>query len=113
MSGWTLTPVQALAGLTAALVVLWVCRSSARRARLAAEHARSGTRLFSLVGRTVVVAIAVCGGQWLALTHPSSTWAVKAGALLLPALLASGTLVRALTISSGTSRRDRSGGGRR
>jgi hypothetical protein len=113
MDGWQLTPVQALAGLAGLLVVLWLCRVSARRGRAAVESARAGARLFSLAGRTLVVALVICGVQWLALTHPGSSWAVKAGALLLPALFAAGTLVRALTITTVDTRSRRSRGGRR
>lgn len=120
MAGWTLTPTQALAGLAVLLVVGWLWRASARRARAAADAARAGARLFSLAGRTVVGALLIAGVQWLALTHPASTWVVKAGALLVPALFASCVLVRALTVTAvdvgrdrGRGRRGRGGGERR
>ena len=112
--GWTLTPTQLLVGVAGLVVVVWLWRASARRARAAANAARAGARLFSLAGRTLVGALLIAGVQWLALTHPGSTWVVKAGALLLPALFASGVLVRALTVTAVDVGRDRGRGrGRR
>ncbi|XVV03228.1 hypothetical protein ACQPW3_38830 [Actinosynnema sp. CA-248983] len=87
----------AVAGLV--LVVVW-WRWSVRRARAAARAARASVRLFSLAGRTVVGALLISGVQWLALSHPAAGPAVKAAALVVPALFASWVLVRALTVTT-------------
>ncbi|WP_242613730.1 hypothetical protein [Herbihabitans rhizosphaerae] len=99
------------------LIVLWLWRASTRRARAAADAARAGGRLFSLTGRVVVGAVLIAGVQWLALSHPGSGGAVKVAALVVPALLCSWVLVKALTITTIDSRPNRRagrrGGGRR
>lgn len=105
----TLTQVMAGAGVLLALAWLW--RANARRARAAADAARSGARLLSLTGRVAFTAGVIMGIQWLVLTHPSvNGWAVVA-ALGLPALFASHTLTRALTVTTVDMPRKR--GGRR
>jgi hypothetical protein len=111
-----LTPTQLLAALAVALVVLWVWRAAARRARRAADAARTGVRLLSLTGRVVVGAAVVSGVQWMALTYPGAPWAVRLAALGLPALVSSYTLVRALTVTTVDTRdvrRETRRGGRR
>jgi hypothetical protein len=105
----TLTPTQILGGLAVLLVLLWVWRASARRARAAADAARTGARLLSLTGRVLVGASVLAGVQWMALTYPGAHWSVRVAALGLPALFASYTLTRALTVTTVDTRR----GGRR
>src|SRR5262245_35336056 len=95
-----LTPTQVLAGVCALMVLGWVWRAGARRAKAAAEAARSGARLLSLTGRVLFTAGLIVGIQWLVITRPAvSGWAVLA-ALGLPALFASYTLTRALTVTA-------------
>lgn len=95
-----LTVEQVLAGVGVLLVLAWVWRAGARRARAAANAARSGARLLSLTGRVLFGAGLIVGVQWLVLTHPATNgWAVLA-ALGLPALFSSYTLVRALTVTT-------------
>jgi hypothetical protein len=107
-----LTAVEWLAGAGVLFALVWVWRAGARRARAAAEVARSGARLLSLTGRVVVTAGAIVGVQWLVITRPSvSGWAVLA-ALGLPALFAAYTLTRALTVTTLDMPR-RQGSGRR
>jgi hypothetical protein len=68
-----------------------------RRARVAADIARVGTSTVSLIGRVFTTALVIVGVQWLVITHPSNQtllWVV----LGLPALLASYTLTKALTV---------------
>jgi hypothetical protein len=108
-----LTPTQLLATLAVALVVLWVWRVSARRARRAADAVRTGARLASLSGRVVVGAVVLSGVQWLALTYPGAPWFVRVAALGLPALVASYTLTRALTVTTVDVRREMRRGGRK
>jgi hypothetical protein len=100
-----LTSTQVMAGVGALLVLAWVWRAGARRARAAADAARSGARLLSLTGRVLFTAGLIMAVQWLVLTHPSvNGWAVLA-ALGLPALFASYTLTRALTVTTVDVRR--------
>ncbi|HEV3358184.1 MAG TPA: hypothetical protein VG247_15420 [Pseudonocardiaceae bacterium] len=108
-----LTPIELLAALAVALVVLWAWRASARRARRAADAARVGARLLSLTGRVVVGAAVLSGVQWMALTYPGSPWAVRVAALSLPALVSAYTLTRALTVTTVDTRRETRRGGRR
>ena len=106
-----LTVEQVVIGAVGLLVLAWVWRASARRARAAADRARSGARLLSLTGRVLFGAGVIVGVQWLVLTHPATNgWAVLA-ALGLPALVASYTLTRALTVTTVDLPRQR--GGRR
>jgi hypothetical protein len=95
-----LTVEQVAIGVVCLLVLTWVWRASARRARARRDVARSGTRLLSLTGRVVFTAGLIMAVQWLVLTHPQvSGWAVLA-ALGLPALFASYTLTRAVTVTT-------------
>ena len=106
----SLTLTQVMAGVGVLLVLAWVWRAGARRAK-AADAARSGARLLSLTGRVAFTAGVIVGVQWLVITHPSvNGWAVVA-ALGLPALFASYTLTRALTVTTVDLPRRR--GGRR
>jgi hypothetical protein len=51
----------------------------------------------------------LAGVQWMALTYPGAHWLVRVAALGLPALFASSTLMRVLTVTTVDTRR----GGRR
>lgn len=104
-----LTPTQVLAafGVLLALVLVW--RASSRAGRRAAETARSGARLMSLTGRTVLTAAGIVGVQWIVIVYPGNTTLLLV-VLGLPALLASYTLTKALTV---TTEAPRQRGGRR
>ncbi|UOZ05700.1 hypothetical protein [Amycolatopsis sp. WQ 127309] len=109
MNGLTVTPTQILAGVGVLLVLFWVWRASSRRAKAAAEAARSGARLVSLVGRVLFNAGLIVAVQWVVIAHPGSPWLLFA-VLGLPALFASYALTRAMTVTTvDTSKR----GGRR
>jgi hypothetical protein len=109
MNGLTVTPTQILAGVGGLLVLFWVWRAGARRAKAAAEAARSGARLVSLVGRVLFNAGLIVAVQWVVIAHPGSPWLLFA-VLGLPALFASYALTRAMTVTTvDTSKR----GGRR
>lgn len=109
MNGLTVTPTQILAGVGVLLVLLWVWRAGSRRAKAAAEAARSGARLVSLVGRVLFNAGLIVAVQWVVIAHPGSPWLLFA-VLGLPALFASYALTRAMTVTTvDTSKR----GGRR
>lgn len=106
-----LTVEQVAVGAACLVVLAWVWCASARRTHAARDAARSSARLLSLTGRVVFTAGVIVGVQWLVLTHPqTSGWAVLA-ALGLPALCASHTLMRALTVTTVDMPRKR--GGRR
>lgn len=97
---FNLTPEQVLAGVGVLLVLLWVWRAGARRARAAADAARAGARLLSLFGRVVLTAGLIVAVQWFVITHPHASKWVLLAALGLPALFASYTLTRALTVTT-------------
>ena len=65
--------------------------------------------MLSLTGRVLAGASVLAGVQWMALTYPGAHWSVRIAALGLPALFASYTLTRALTVTTVDTRR----GGRR
>jgi hypothetical protein len=101
-----------LGGMAAFALLAIAVRAQAgtRRARAVADIARVGTSAVSLLGRVLMTALAIVGLQWLVITylsHHTLLWVV----LGLPALLASYTLTKALTVfevrSSSRSRSDR------
>lgn len=110
MNAITVTPTQILAGVGVLLVLLYVWRASARRAKAAADAARAGARLLSLAGRVLFTAGLIVGAQWVVIMHPGNPWLLLA-VLGLPALCASYALTRALTVTTVDSPRRR--GGRR
>ncbi len=89
MNDISVTPTQIMAGVGVLLVFLWVWRASARRAKAAADAARSGARLLSLAGRVLFTAGLIVGAQWVVVMHPDNKW-------LLLAVLGSAGLVRLL-----------------
>lgn len=94
-----LTATQVLAGFGALVALVLVWRAGSRRAKAAADAARTGARLLSLTGRVLVTAGAIVGVQWLVITHGRDTtllWVV----LGLPALFAGYTLTKALTVTA-------------
>ena len=98
MTTISLTPTQILAGIGVLLILLWVWRAGVRRAKAAAEAARSGARFVSLAGRVLFTAGLIVGVQWVVITHPGSPWLLLA-VLGLPALFSSYALTRALTVT--------------
>lgn len=111
MTTISVSPVQIMAGVGVLLVLLWVWRAGARRAKAAAEAARSGARLVSLFGRVAFTAGLIAGAQWIMLTHGPELWLTLV-VLGIPALFASYTITRALTVTTQDMPRRR-GGGRR
>jgi hypothetical protein len=99
MTAISLTPVDLMAGLGGLAVLAFVWRSGVRRARAAAEAARTGARLVSLAGRVAFTAGLIVGAQWLVITHQPSGWLLLA-TLGLPALFAAYTLTRTLTVTT-------------
>lgn len=92
----------------ALLTVTVKARAGVRRARAAADIAQVGTSAVSLIGRVLTTALMIVGAQWLVITHPSNQTLLGV-ALGLPALLASYTLTKALTVTEiRPSARDRS-----
>jgi hypothetical protein len=105
-----LTPTEIMAGLGVLLVLVFVWRTGARRAKAAAEAARAGARLVSLAGRVLFMAALIVVVQWIVITYSGDSWLTLA-VLGLPALFAAYALTRALTVT--TSEPRRRGGGRR
>ena len=95
-----LTPTQLLAALAVVMVALWLWRASVRRARAAADAARTGARVVSLAGRVVVTAAAIVGVQWIVITYAASNVTLLLVVLAVPALLAGHVLTRALTVTT-------------
>ncbi|MFL6118044.1 hypothetical protein [Actinophytocola sp.] len=98
MTQISLTPTQILAGVGVLVILLWVWRAGVRRAKAAAEAARSGARLLSLAGRVLFTAGLIVGVQWVVITHPGNPWLLLT-VLGLPALFSSYALTRALTVT--------------
>jgi hypothetical protein len=111
MTTINLSPVDVMAGVGVLLVLLFVWRSGSRRARAAAEAARSGARLMSLAGRVLFTAGVIVGVQWVVIARGGTGWVLLA-VLGVPALFASYALTRALTVTTQDAPRRR-GGGRR
>src|ERR1044072_280953 len=110
MNSVSLSPAEVVGGVGALIVLFAVWRSGARRAKAAAEAARSGARLVSLAGRVLFNAGLIVAAQWVVIAHPGNRWLLLA-VLGLPALFASYSLTRAMTVTTvDTSRRK---GGRR
>lgn len=111
MTTISLSPMDVLAGVGVLAVLAFVWRSGTRRARAAADAARSGARLVSLAGRVTFTAGAIVGVQWVVITHHPRV-GLLLGVLGVPALFASWALTRALTVTTHDMPRRR-GGGRR
>jgi hypothetical protein len=111
MTTISVTPVDVMAGVGVLAVLLFVWRSGARRARAAAQAARTGARLVSLAGRVLFTAGLIVAVQWVVITHHPGGWLLL-GVLGVPAMFASYTLTRALTITTPDMPRRR-GGARR
>ena len=111
MSSLVVTPTEVLAAFLGLIVLGWLWRVSTRRARAAARAARAGTRLVSLGGRIVVNGGLILGAQWVVVMAGGRGWLLLA-VLGLPALLASFTLTRALTVTTVDLPRQRRGGRR-
>lgn len=110
MTPFTIGPVEIAAGLGALLALFLVWRAGARRAKAAAEAARSGARFVSLAGRVLFNAGLIVGAQWVVVAHGGDRWLLLA-VLGVPALFASHALTRALTVTTVDTSRKR--GGRR
>jgi hypothetical protein len=109
MTTVSLTPTMVLAGLGVVTILFMLWRWSVRRARAAVDRARAGARLLSLAGRVLVTALLIVGVQWVVITRPGvNLWLVLA-VLGLPALFASYSLVRALTVTTLDTPRRRGG----
>ncbi|ONI77084.1 hypothetical protein ALI144C_33870 [Actinosynnema sp. ALI-1.44] len=107
----SLTPQQVLTGIGVLLALFFVWRVGAKRARAAADAARTGARLVSLAGRVTFTAALMVGVQWLVITHSGNVTLLLV-VLVLPDLLAGYVLTKALTVSTMDDRR-RSRGDRR
>ncbi|TCO53010.1 hypothetical protein [Actinocrispum wychmicini] len=107
-----LTPEQVLAGVGILLALLLVWRFGARKAKAAANAARTGARLVSLAGRVGFTGALLVGVQWIVVTHPGNLTLLLV-VLAIPDLLAGYVLTRALTVSTMDGPTGRRRGGRR
>lgn len=113
MTGISLSATHVLAVVGVLLVLLLVWRAGVRHARATVRAARAGTRLVSLTGRVVVNAALIVIAQWMVISYVEDVW-LRLAALVVPALLASYTLTRALTVTTfELDRRHHQQGGRR
>lgn len=110
MTTINVTPTQIIAGLGVLLALFLFWRWTVRRARAAADAARAGARVLSLAGRVLFTAGLIVAVQWVVILRPDNEWVLLA-VLGLPALFASYTLTRALTVTTVDTPRRR--GGRR
>lgn len=103
-----LTPVEIMAVLGGLFALVLVWRASARATRRAGEAARASVTLMSLTGRVLTTAAAIVGVQWIVIKHPGEEWLLLA-VLGVPALFASYTLTRALTVTAADVPQQRKG----
>ncbi len=104
MNTLTLTPTQVMAGVGALLVLVLIWRTASRRAKAAANAARTSARFVSLAGRVLFNAALIVVAQWIVITQRGSGWLLVA-VLAVPALFASYTLTKALTVTTYEPRR--------
>ncbi|MFS8104485.1 hypothetical protein LFM09_46010 [Lentzea alba] len=104
MNALTLAPTQVMAGVGALLVLVFVWRTASCRAKAAASAARTGARFVSLAGRVLFNAALIVVAQWIVITQGGSGW-LLVGVLAIPALFASYTLTKALTVTTYEPRR--------
>jgi hypothetical protein len=110
MTAISVSPVEVVAGVGVLVTLLWVWRAGARRARAAADAARSSARLVSLAGRVVQRRVDCRGAVGC---HHSRRWRVVATGGAGCACGVRVVLVdQALTITTSDMPRRR-GGGRR
>lgn len=95
-----LGPTELLAGVGVLVSLFMIWRTSARRAKAAAKAARSSVRLLSLGGRVLITASLIVGVQLVVITYASANRWLLLAVLGLPALFASYTLTRALTVTT-------------
>lgn len=99
MNGINLSITEVLAGVAVLMVLFMVWRAGARRAKAAAERARSGARFVSLAGRVLFNAGLIVAVQWVVIAHAQDRWLLLA-VLGLPALFAAYALTKALTVTT-------------
>jgi len=105
MNSIQVTPPMLFAGIGIVLGLLMIWRAGARKARTAANAARSGARAVSLVGRVLVLGGLITGAQWVVITYAADNTTLLLGVLGVPALFTAATLVRRLTVVSDAPRR--------
>ena len=90
-----------IGGLAVLTVVMAAAKGAARRrrARTAAAFAELGTSPVSLLGRVLVSAGVIVGGQWLVITRYADNVTLLLVVLAVPALITAVTVVRVLTVT--------------
>jgi hypothetical protein len=99
VNGINLSITEVLAGVAVLMALFMVWRAGARRAKAAAERARSGARFVSLAGRVLFNAGLIVAVQWVVIAYAQDRWLLL-GVLGLPALFAAYALTKALTVTT-------------
>ncbi|GAA4409718.1 hypothetical protein GCM10023148_00390 [Actinokineospora soli] len=99
MNTINLSIAEVIAGAAVLMVLFMVWRAGARRAKAAAERARSGARFVSLAGRVLFNAALIVAVQWVVIAYAKDRWLLLA-VLGLPALFAAYALTKALTVTT-------------
>ncbi len=96
--------------IVAALAVIGLLAllfASHRRAKKAAQAARDTVHAVSLLGRVLIAAGVIAGGQYAVIRYAHNNITLLACVLIVPALLAAATAVKALTVTPTTIRKGR------
>jgi hypothetical protein len=96
-----------IVGALAVIGLLALLSASRRRAKKAAQAARDGFHAVSLLGRVLIAAAVIAGGQYAVIRYAHNNVTLLLCALAVPALLAAATAVKALTVTPTTVRKGR------
>jgi uncharacterized membrane protein len=96
-----------IVGVLAVIGLLALLSASRRRAKKAAQAARDTVHAVSLLGRVLIAAAAIAGGQYAVIRYAHNNVTLLLCVLGVPALLAAATAVKALTVTPTTIRKGR------
>ena len=96
-----------IVGALAVIGLLALLSASRRRAKKAAQAARDSFRAVSLLGRVLITAGVIAGGQYAVIRYAAHNVTLLLCVLAVPALLAAATAVKALTVTPTTIRKGR------
>jgi hypothetical protein len=92
-------------GAFAVIGLFAVVAGGRRKAKKAAMAVRETGRAVSLIGRVLITAGVIAGGQYLVIRFAHNNITLLVCVLVVPALLAAATTVRALTLTTVTTGR--------
>jgi hypothetical protein len=93
-------------GALAVIGLLTLLATARRRARKAADVARDSFQAASLLGRVLITAGVIAGSQFAVIRY-AHNFTLLVCVLVVPALLAAATAVKALTVTPTTIRKGR------